>query len=141
MSKTIKQSVLNIFDQRNDEQANYVRIRVHGAPVDLHAADARYVANCWSTFSSSKSISAASSNASNEGDSVVKTVTSLMIEDRSLIWNSNDVYNMYVAKGGTDLCKKSVVSKIIEHFGNDVLVLSSPGVLVSLCSETKHQLH
>ena len=127
-SKTIKESVLDICDQRNDEQANLVRIRVNGAPTDLHAADARYHASCRSAFSSPKSIKAASSSASNERDSGVKIVTSLMSEDRSLIWNSNDVYNMYIAKGGNNLCKKSVVRQVIEYFGNEVLVLSSPGV-------------
>ena len=50
--KTFKQGILDVCDQRNDEQAHQVRLRVQGAVSDLHAADAQYHKDCEAIFMS-----------------------------------------------------------------------------------------
>ena len=51
-----KQRILLICDQRNDLQADEVRLRVQGAVSDLHAADAQYHYDCYNTFVSCRVI-------------------------------------------------------------------------------------
>ena len=44
--QSLKQEILEKCDERNDEWASQVRVRVCGAVSDLHAADARYHKSC-----------------------------------------------------------------------------------------------
>ena len=39
--KSFKQVILDVCNDRSDEQADMVRVRLEGAPSDLHAAEAR----------------------------------------------------------------------------------------------------
>ena len=47
---SFKDVLLQVCDQRGDEEANSVRIRVQGSPSDLHASEARYHDTCRKTF-------------------------------------------------------------------------------------------
>jgi hypothetical protein len=55
----LKQEILNHCDDRNDSLAEEVRVRISGALSDLHAADARYHRDCYSSFMSFRNIKAA----------------------------------------------------------------------------------
>ena len=57
--QSLKQELLEKCDERNDEWASQVRVRVCGAVSDLHAADAHYHKSCRVTFMSPNSTSAA----------------------------------------------------------------------------------
>ena len=55
-------------------------------------------------------------------------VTSEMQSDRSRIWNSVEVHDLYEANGGNSLSRRNMTMKLSEHFGSDLLVLSERGV-------------
>ncbi len=57
--QSLKQGILDKCEERNDEWASQVRVRICGAVSDLHAADARYHKSCRVSFMSPKSTSAA----------------------------------------------------------------------------------
>ena len=48
--KSLKQSILEACERRQDELSDVVRQRVDSAISDLHAADARYYVNCRNNF-------------------------------------------------------------------------------------------
>ena len=128
--KGFRESILEACTQRNDDIANQVRVRVEGALSDLHAADARYHANCMASFMSPKSISAAK-NASKEDentDPAFDEVIAEMLKDRSRLWNSVELYHQYQLFGGKALLRRSLLVKIQDHFLDDIAVLSSPGL-------------
>lgn len=53
-----KQALLNICDERGDDVAAGVRIRINGTVSDLHAADAQYHYDCYITFIGKRNIAA-----------------------------------------------------------------------------------
>ena len=59
MNKTFKEAILDVCDQRNDELAHQVYIRVQGAVSDLHAADAQYHKDCHDSFMGQRNIQSA----------------------------------------------------------------------------------
>ncbi len=139
-NKTLKQKILDICDQRNDEQANLVRLRVNGAASDLHAADARYHVNCRVTFQARNTIAAVTNESSSAQkciDQAFQSVLAIVNQNRSLIWNSTDLYNLYLENAGTTLSKRGLVAKVAEHFDDEILVLTSPGVANILLFRSK----
>ena len=44
------------------------------------------------------------------------------------MWNSVELFDSYSQFGGVQLCRWTLVSKRQELFGNDLMVLSSPGI-------------
>ena len=48
--KAFKEAILETCDQRGDEWAHQVRLRIQGAVSDLHAADAQYHKDCMAKF-------------------------------------------------------------------------------------------
>ena len=128
--KAFKESILEACTQRNDDIANQVRVRVEGALSDLHAADARYHVNCMASFMSPKSVSAAK-NASKDDentDPAFDEIIGEMLKDKSLLWNSVELYHQYQLFGGKALLRRSLLVKIQHHFLDDIAVLSSPGL-------------
>ena len=129
-------------DERGDQQASLVRIRVNGATSDLHAADARYHDKCRRSFYSPKNVAAAAvskepQSSLKQNDLAFDAVLKIINEDRSEIWNSTDLYNLYLENHGNSLCKKSLVAKVSDHSGEDLIVLSSPGVANILLFRSK----
>ena len=61
-------------------------------------------------------------------DTAFQCTISQMSNERSRIWNTIDVYDEYLSHGGDLLSKKILLTKVIEHFGPDLLVLSGSGV-------------
>ena len=55
-------------------------------------------------------------------------VTAVVSEDLSRIWNSVELFQLYQSKGGQMLTKRQVVDQHVDHFGDTILVVSSPGV-------------
>ena len=63
-----------------------------------------------------------------ELDNAFCEVIAVVSEDLSRIWNSVEVFKLYQSKGGQMLTKRQVVDKLVDHFGDNILVLTSPGV-------------
>lgn len=144
--KSLKQEILDKCDERNDEWASQVRIRVAGAVSDLHAADARYHIDCRVNFMSTRSTIAVVKTAqtgAQELDEALQAVIRVLKEDLSRIWNSVDLNHLYLEHGGTALSRRLLITRLSEHFGEDLLVLSSPGIATILAfkSRTAKVLH
>ena len=128
-----KQYILEFCEKRNDNAAESVRRRVEAALSDLHAEDARYHLDCRKRFFSSRSLPGETvirkGNAENSADPALESVATLLSNDRSRMWNSVELFEAYIDFGGDKtLSRKTLVSKLQVRFGNDLLVLSSPGI-------------
>ena len=97
---------------------------------DLHAADARYHVTCWSNFLSPRSRASATKNETKveHTDEAFQAVITEISKDMDAIRNSVDVYALYLEKGGNVLSQRAIVPKLVDHFGDSMLVLTSPGV-------------
>ena len=126
---SFKQSILSICDIRNDELSQSVKMRVLSAVSDLHAADARYHDNCRVKFMSPRSV-ASSSRVQQDGgiDPAINETIATMMIDMSRIWNSCEIYDLYIENGGTSLSKRMLISKLCDIIGSDLLVLRGNGV-------------
>ena len=125
-----KQSILNVCEERKDVQAEEVRIRLEGAVSDLHAADALYHKTCHDQFMSKRSRSAASKSTSTteSSDQAFLLVAKELETNKSRIWNSVEVFQLYQTCSGIHLNRRSLIMKLVDYFGQDLLVLSGNGV-------------
>ena len=129
--KTFKQNVLDICISRHDEVAEMVKLRLMGTLSDLHAADARYHDECRKSFMACRSVSAAAARQDTqtaEVETAIKATASLMKVDMSRIWNSVEVHEMYQENGGHKHSRRTIVSKMLETLGPDLLLMSGVGV-------------
>ena len=44
------------------------------------------------------------------------------------MWNSVEIYNMYSENGGYLLSKRYLMSNLVDYFGKETILLTSPGV-------------
>ena len=51
-----------------------------------------------------------------------------MDEDKSVFWNSIELENLYDEYGGCVLTRKYLFNALSKHFGEKLLILSSPGL-------------
>ena len=61
-------------------------------------------------------------------DEAFQAVITEISRDMDAIRNSVDVYALYLEKGGNVLSQRAIVPKLVDHFGDSMLVLTSPGV-------------
>lgn len=124
-----KESILLICDQRNDSQADEVRLRLQGAVSDLHAADAQYHLDCYNKFVSPRVIQAANktSSTSEEVGAAFLQVIEEMEQDKKRLWNSVDLLDLYTSLGGDKLSRRRLVECVTSHFGVDLITLSGNG--------------
>ena len=100
-----------------------VRSRILQAVSDLPAADARYHQRCRLSFrniplnpSSIKSC-----------DEAFNHVTNRILEDKTKIWNSVLIEELYKSYGGTELSRRALIDKLSETIP-DILILSGNGI-------------
>jgi len=140
-NKTFKQSIIDTCDARQDNHAHEVKTRVLSAVSDLHAADARYHKDCFVKFINPRSVAWAQkkteSSQKAEEECAFDAVVCEMNKDRERIWNSVDVHLLYESKEGILLSRKTLVAKLSQHFGSDLLVLSGKGVANILVFRSK----
>ena len=48
--------------------------------------------------------------------------------NKSHVWNSLEIQNAYVSHGGSILQRRNLIDRLLNHFGEDLLVLSGNGV-------------
>ena len=92
-----------------------------GTVSDLHAADARYHKGCRVSFMYQKSTSAA---VKGHEDESLQAVITVLNGDQSQIWNSVELHTLYVEKGGCDLSRQLLVTRLLEYFGANLVALS-----------------
>ena len=63
-----------------------------------------------------------------ELDNAFCEVTAAVSEDLNRIWISVELFQLYQYKGGQMLTKKQLVDQLVYHFGDNIVVLFSPGV-------------
>ena len=93
----LKKNILDVCNDRGDDWADEVQLRIGGARSDLHAADGRYHLTCYTKFMTARNVR----NAKNKGsfcapidEDGLSVVISNMDSDRSRMWNSVEVYAM-----------------------------------------------
>ena len=126
---TFKQNVLWVCDSRHDEVSEIVKLWLLGVVSDLHAADARYH-ECRKSFMASHSVSSAArhSKLTHEVEAAISVTSSLLNADKSRVWNSLEMCNMYQENGGHGCSRRKVVSKMLDILGPDLLLMSGVGV-------------
>ena len=142
--QTFKQSILDVCNAHQDEIGQTVKMRVLAGVSDLHAADARYHDDCRKAFMSPRSVASASRpQESDEFDPAISATIATMKFDMSRIWNSCEIFDIYVENGGASLSRRTLTSKLAEIIGADLLVLTGNGVasLVLFRSKASALLH
>ena len=132
-SRGLKEEILQACETRKDTQSEQIRVRMGGVLTDLHAADVRYHVDCKATFFSPKSIKVAvrQSAHTEHNDTAFDSVINYLAENKGSIHNYIDMYTKYVKAGGHMLSRRSLTSKVLENFGEDMIILSSPGVFIA----------
>ena len=135
-----KKDILKVCNQRGDTQADEVRIRIQGAISDLHAADAVYHKTCHFRFMSPRNISVTqrkSLSQKEEPDKAFDTIVLEMQKQPTRIWNAIEIHSLYQDCQGIQLSRRALVTKLVEHFGKDLLILSGNGVSSLLVFRSK----
>ena len=103
---------------------------MQGAASDLHAADARYHDSCRKLFMNTKNVRAAQNpkkEIPNE-DVAARSLAKMIKLAKDRIWTSTKLHSLYLDMGGKDLNRTRLLNKVTEYMGNEVVVLSFPGV-------------
>jgi len=141
-----KQNILDKCSERDDQWAQDVRLRIDGAVSDLHAAEARYHQYCMATFFNNRSYPghknvainpSTPGNDTNQNQQALASTIDALSNEKDKLWNSIEVFEMYQCHGGNELSRAQLVSKVSEHFGSEILVLSSPGYAHILAFHTQ----
>ena len=95
----MKQTLLKTCDERGDDIAARASVRINDAITDLHAADAQYYQDCYTTFVSKWNIAAPSSTPEKQKpdpiDLAFKYVANTLQANPAKMWNSIEVYDEY----------------------------------------------
>ena len=127
--KSVKVNILRVCDERNDDESDRVKMRIQGALSDLKAAKGQYHRDCRAKFMSKRNIEAAKCKQSSDEsieESLLKLV-SFMEDQKKSLWSSIDLHELYDEYGGTS-SRRVLISKLSDHFGEDLLILSGVGV-------------
>ena len=101
-----------------------------GAQSDLHAADAQYHADCYRNFVNPTNVKVAAKSSQKEpaNDPALNALITEMSSNKSRIWNSLETEDSYASYGGTALSRRTLTDKLLNHFGDDLLLLKGNGV-------------
>ena len=112
--------------ERNDDLGRVVHDRLLAADGDLVAAEARYHRKCNCLFHKP------AVSIDDYSDSVVDTALlqtfEVLEQDRTKVWNTVDIMDVYEQKGGTRLSRRTLVEKVESQFVDDILSFHSPGI-------------
>ncbi|KAJ8021891.1 hypothetical protein HOLleu_39220 [Holothuria leucospilota] len=125
--KSYKAYLLERCHSRNDRWATEVQSRIEGAVSDLHAVDARYHRDCMSLFLSNRCLSQDPEGSYEPSGEAFVRVIDILQFNKSRIWNSVELFKEYRDNQGSALTHRSLLEKVQQHFGDDLVVLTSPG--------------
>lgn len=136
---TFKETIIDVCNKRGDTWGEDVRICVEGALSDLHAADARYHDVCRKNFMNERLIksAAASKCTSLIINRAFKLLVQEMNEDVAKTWESVSLYNQYESCQEERLSRRYLIRRLQEHYGDSLLILSSPGVASIIMSRSR----
>jgi len=77
------------------------------------------------------------SSSQEEVDVAFETTVSAVTAESPRVWNSIEFYDLYQSNGGRDISRRTLVTKLLEYFGSDLLVLSGIGVASLLVFRSK----
>ena len=108
----MKDNPIKVCGQKGDYHAKEISSRITDTIIDLYAADAQYHQTCFTTFVSSRNISAAvkSTAKQNKPDPVhFSCVISLLKSDPGKLLNYVELYDVYSLKLLKDLMRDVLV--------------------------------
>ena len=151
----IKEKILEVCKLRNDNLAAQVQVRILGAISDLHAADAQYHHDCYTSFTAKRNVGSASKTTTLMSSPVEQALSDVILaikEEPTKIWNSVELYNIYTtsystlndddSEGIEELGsqensyrhRRAVLLQMLEsHFQNNLLVMKIDGCASLVC--------
>ena len=84
-----------------------------------------------------KSASAAYTSNKEEVDVAFDKLSMAMRTEPSRLWNFIELYDLYISSGRRNISCRTLVSKLLEYFGSDLLMLSGVGVASLLVFRSK----
>ena len=66
-----------------------------------------------------------------------ETTVSAVRAESPRVGNSIELYDLYQSNGGIDISRRTLVTKLLEYFGSDLLLLSGTGVACLLVFRSK----
>ena len=127
-----KQKILLTCDARNDCQADEVLVRVNSAVSDLHAADGQYHDD-RNIHTDSNTIR----HFPQPDDSAFDASIEEIAVNKSNIWNSLEIKDIYASHGGIVLPRRKLIDMVVNHSGDDLIELSGNGVASILVFRSK----
>ena len=96
-----KETVQKACDERNDEWATKVRVRLRDtrANQDLHAADARYHDDCRRIFTNERNVESAKKTKIKEVDAALVLLLQMVTSNKDKMWTTVDLYEQYIKDG------------------------------------------
>ena len=114
-----------------------MRIRVLGAPTDLHAADAQYHRACYLSFIPDRNVRSAQNKkvVSNEEDDTFRQLIDVIYNDPSRIWTSVELHTHYIniCNHTNAISRKQLICKLQVFFGDDLIKLDIAGCASLFC--------
>jgi len=109
---------------------------VSGAVSDFNDADGQYHDDCYKHFMNPKNEQAAAQSATNcpQADSALDALIEEVSGNKSHVWNSLEIQGTYTEHGGTVLPRRKLIERLLDHFGDDVIVFSGYGVISHICT-------
>ena len=125
-----KQYIQVKCQQRHDELGNLVLFRTEAIVNDIVASDVRYHKDCRTAFF----LGVNDEYEKKPQDKSSLKVIKLVMADRSRIWNTVELYDMYITDNGEVLLDcKSFVNKLICSFNDDFISFHARGYAKLLC--------
>ena len=120
---TMKDMLLDVAEQRNDEVAR--RIKLHLPFVsDLPAAECKYHVRCYNSFMKVPKYADLPTGSADE--SALKELIEYMNRDRSRMWNSVELHSLYSDLGGKHH-RRDMFSKLTDCMSKDIIVVRVDG--------------
>ena len=120
---TMKDMILDIAEQRNDDAAR--RVKLHIAFVsDLPSAECKYHVRCYNSFMKIPKYADLPTGVTD--DHAMKKVLDLMTKDQSKIWNSVELHSCYTNFGG-NLSRRDMFAKLTDCMKKDVIIVRVDG--------------
>ena len=129
---------MDICNDRSDIEGDKVRIRLEGAPSDLHAAEAVWHLSCHKKFTNPKSILPAQKKKTKPNDlSAVNIIVKAIKNEPDRIWTLKEIHGKYLEAGGTDTHRSRFLAKITDELKSDIYVFKSIGLSPLLMHKKK----
>ena len=135
---SFKATILQKCEERNDEQSTAVRLRILGAPCDLHAADAQYHKDCYLSFMPCRNVQMAKSKdeyPQNDLDAPITRLISVMNNEPDHIWTSVELHIRYktTCNESPSMCRKQLMATLQNELGDRLVKFDISGCASLLC--------